>query len=204
MRCPKNVECYNSKNYTQYFIKTVRTIPGKPRERRRTIVQSSKEKYFSTNFNYFDAKCSKNDLYYNSENYYQYVMKNIRDNQKGPASVRELAYNPMVKNKSRPNFIISARNNFHIFGTSPRLLDTVTTATAHTLHNPITFYRKPTKNNYIQDKFATPENKPNINRKIMFGSEILAVQTNLTAHPYYSINLCRRQKSFTSHFTEPF
>ena len=34
----------------------------------------------------------------------------------------------------------------------------------------------------------------------MFGFEILAVQTNIPAHPYYSITLCLKHISFTKHF----
>ena len=40
---------YESKNYDQYFIKTVREVPGKPHEGPKIVLQSFGKKYFSTN-----------------------------------------------------------------------------------------------------------------------------------------------------------
>ena len=74
----------------------------------------------------------------------------------------------------------------------------MTTEWAHTLHEHLDTHREPAKNTWSQNKFATSENKPNKNRKIMSNSEIFAVQISLTAHPYYSISICKI--SFTSHF----
>ena len=52
----KEQKHYDSEIYNQYFIKTVREIPGRPHECPKTVVQSSGEKYFSTKFHHFCVK----------------------------------------------------------------------------------------------------------------------------------------------------
>ena len=49
-----------------------------------------------------------------------------------------------------------------------------------------------TKHNYSHNKFATPKNKRNTNRKATF--TYLVARNSLPPHAYYCINLCQRQQ----------
>ena len=55
-KCAKNNEHYESKNNKQYFMKTAREVPERPREDPRAMVLCSGEKYFSYRFHHFRAK----------------------------------------------------------------------------------------------------------------------------------------------------
>ena len=105
-------------------------------------------------------------------------------------------YSPLVKNICRKSFIISARKVFHNFETS---LDDFSTLWP-LKQDQLILHKESRRQNSSQNKFATPENKRNKNRKVMFNSEILAVQISLPPHPYYSVSLCRRQEKLYESF----
>ena len=115
-----------------------------------------------------------------------------------PVSVPGILARAVVNIFFRQIFIIFARNIFHYFENSPGSFSTLWRQNwMKPVRIPLILPNLTWKNSYSQNKFATSEKKPNKNRKVTSRSEIFGVQTSLTAHPYYSISICKI--SFTSH-----
>ena len=139
-KCAKNNKYYNSKIYKQYFIKTFKEVPEKPRGNPRTIVQSSVEKMFQWCFIILTRNLLKKLKTTNRKFMTNIEWKSIRivpgKPSEGPKTITAFWWKIIFNQDSSfsREIFFSASRNFPAL-----VLDTMTSPGAHTLQNLFNF-----------------------------------------------------------------